>query len=50
MGARTEILDPGIMTVSSTEIRRRVSDGESISGLVPPLVEDYIIKNGLYAD
>ncbi len=34
--------------VSSTEIRRRIRHGESISGLVPPRVEEYIEKQGLY--
>ena len=35
-------------SVSSTEIRRRVRDGESIEGLVPPRVADYINKYDLY--
>jgi nicotinate-nucleotide adenylyltransferase len=34
--------------VSATEIRRRVRHGESISGLVPPRVEEYIQKQALY--
>jgi nicotinate-nucleotide adenylyltransferase len=34
--------------VSSTEIRRRVRDGESIGELVPPRVADYIKKYNLY--
>jgi nicotinate-nucleotide adenylyltransferase len=34
--------------VSSTEIRRLVRDGESIEGLVPPSVADYITKYELY--
>jgi nicotinate-nucleotide adenylyltransferase len=34
--------------VSSTEIRQRVRDGESIEGLVPPRVADYINKYDLY--
>jgi nicotinate-nucleotide adenylyltransferase len=34
--------------VSATEIRRRVRDHQSISGLVPQAVEDYIRKQGLY--
>jgi nicotinate-nucleotide adenylyltransferase len=34
--------------VSSTEIRRRVRDGESIDDLVPPRVPRYIQRNGLY--
>jgi nicotinate-nucleotide adenylyltransferase len=34
--------------VSATEIRRRIRHGESISGLVPPRVEDYIQKQALY--
>lgn len=35
-------------SVSSTEIRRRVFEGESIVGLVPPRVADYINKYELY--
>ncbi len=34
--------------VSSTEIRRRLASGESVAGLVPPAVEDYIRGHGLY--
>ena len=34
--------------VSSTEIRRRVREGESIADLVPPRVSRYIQRNGLY--
>lgn len=35
-------------SVSSTQIRRRVRDGQSVAGLVPPRVADYISKYGLY--
>ena len=35
-------------SASSTEIRQRVRDGESIEGLVPPRVADYINKYELY--
>ena len=34
--------------ISSTDIRQRVRDGESIEGLVPPRVADYIKKYELY--
>ncbi|MBP3466037.1 MAG: nicotinate-nucleotide adenylyltransferase [Paludibacteraceae bacterium] len=34
--------------VSSTEIRRRISSGESVSGLVNPEVEEYIKDKKLY--
>ena len=34
--------------VSSTEIRRRISQGESVSGLVNPEVEEYIKDKKLY--
>ena len=36
--------------VSSTEIRRRISSGESVSGLVNPEVEKYIRDNNLYSN
>ena len=36
--------------VSSTEIRRRLSSGESVSGLVNPEVEKYIRDNNLYSN
>lgn len=34
--------------VSSTEVRRSVSEGLSIAGLVPPAVARYILRQGLY--
>ena len=48
IGAKTEILDAGIMTVSSTDVRTRIKNGESIHGLVPEPVEQYIKENKLY--
>jgi nicotinate-nucleotide adenylyltransferase len=34
--------------ISSTEVRDRIKEGLSITDLVPPKVEDYIIKQRLY--
>ena len=34
--------------ISSTEIRQRRKKGQSIHGLVPPLVEEYILEQALY--
>jgi len=38
------------MDVASSEIRRRVSAGESIRHLVEPAVADYIVEHGLYLE
>lgn len=48
LGARTVVLDAEIMTVSSTEIRRRVRNKEDISGLVDSKVKRYIKDHNLY--
>jgi nicotinate-nucleotide adenylyltransferase len=42
------LLDSVSVPVSSTEIRRRVARGQSIRGLVPAAVEDYICKAAIY--
>lgn len=47
-GARCEIADLPPMNVSSTEIRRRVLEGESLGGMVPSAVAAYIAAHGLY--
>ncbi len=48
LGAETLVLDAHVMTVSSTQVRDCVKNGEDISGLVPDRVRDYIILHGLY--
>ena len=46
--ANITILDMPPVDASSTEIRRRVKSGESISDMVPNEVEEYIIEHKLY--
>ncbi len=45
---RGAVVDTPLVDVSSTEIRQRVAAGESIAGMVPAGVADYIAANGLY--
>lgn len=42
------LVDSPTAPVSSTEIRRRVSEGGSLAGLVPELVAEHIRKHELY--
>jgi nicotinate-nucleotide adenylyltransferase len=42
------IIDDVVMDISSTQIRRKVHEGEEISDLVLPQIAEYIIENGLY--
>lgn len=44
------LIDAATPDVSSTDIRERRRAGDSIDGLVPPLVEQYIRRHALYAD
>ncbi len=41
-------LNTPLLGISSSELRERVKAGESIHYLVPPKVEEYILKNELY--
>ncbi len=45
---RIWLIDAPTPDVSSTEIRQRVHDGQSISGMVPLTVEEYIRRHHLY--
>lgn len=46
--ASVEILEIGGIDISSTQIRDRLKRGESVHGLVPKAVENYMIQNHLY--
>jgi len=48
VGCEGLVADMPEMELSSTEIRRRVREGEPIHGLVPESVEKYIDSHGLY--
>ena len=41
-------VDNNQLNISSTEIRDRLHSGEGLAGLVPEVVERYIIEHGLY--
>mgnify|MGYP001466638198 CR=1 FL=1 len=45
---RLQIVHSSGSPVASRDIRRRVAEGESIAGLTPPAVVDYIARHGLY--
>ena len=48
LGARVTFLSMPMLEVSSSQVRERVRDGESIDGLVAPAVAEYIAAHGLY--
>jgi nicotinate-nucleotide adenylyltransferase len=41
-------VDVPVIDISSSEVRRRVASGQTITGLVPDAVEEYILNHGLY--
>jgi nicotinate-nucleotide adenylyltransferase len=43
------LIDAQTADVSGTEIRTRCENGQSIAGLVPPLVQEYIEQHGVYS-
>jgi nicotinate-nucleotide adenylyltransferase len=45
---RKNVVEVPLIDISGTDIRRRVRAGESIDGLTPPPVVQYIRQNGLY--
>ena len=47
-GADITVLDKDPVDASSTDIRKLVSEGKSIKGMVPEGVEEYIIEHKLY--
>lgn len=46
--ADIRLLRSPLMQVSSSKLRQMIEEGKNITGLVPPKVESYIIKEGLY--
>ncbi len=47
-GVRVHLLRSVNSQISSSEIRRRLANGQSVRGLMPPLVARYITKHQLY--
>jgi len=47
-GKDLRFLDMDEISISSTKIRERIMDGESINSMVPSAVVDYILSKGLY--
>ena len=47
--SKVRYFDMEPVDISSTHIRERVRDGKDITGMVPPVVEDYIREQCLYS-
>jgi len=45
---QNHVVEAPLVKISSTEIRRRVAAGESIDGLTPPAIVEYIKVHRLY--
>jgi len=45
---KANVIDAPLIDISASEVRRRVREGESIEGLTPPAVAQYIADRGLY--
>ena len=41
-------LPPALTRISSTLVRRHLAEGKSVEGLVPPELEEFLRKQGLY--
>ncbi len=48
--SRIDWIDAPLVDVSGYEIRRRVREGQSVRGLVPITVEEYIVSRRLYRE
>jgi nicotinate-nucleotide adenylyltransferase len=48
VSSRLNFVDTPLVAVSGSNIRQRVTNGNSIRYLVPPVVGDYILRNRLY--
>jgi nicotinate-nucleotide adenylyltransferase len=46
--ARVQLLDMPLLEISGTDLQRRIRAGLTIKYLVPPAVEAYIHRHGLY--
>lgn len=50
LGCSTLVTEMPQVRISSTQIRTRAALGLSLRGLVPPAVEEYILRSGLYRE
>lgn len=48
--AKIQLLETPVMDVSSHEIRKKIKDGENVTGLIPGAVEEYIARHNLFKD
>jgi nicotinamide-nucleotide adenylyltransferase len=42
-------LSPAVARISSSEVRSRLAEGKSVQGLVPPQLEEFLLKRGFYS-